>query len=56
MARGRICTLNKALDCKIGGCAGKMNAVSDSCLLGVAEQMNFMAVLNVSFSVPNLKL
>lgn len=32
----------------VEGCARKLNAVSDSCLLGVAEQMNFMAVFNVS--------
>lgn len=28
----------------VEGCARKLNAVLDSCLLGVAEQVNLMAI------------
>lgn len=41
------CGLQVLLAGVVEGCGRKPNAVSDSCLLGVAEQMNFMAVFNV---------
>ena len=63
MARGRIYTLNEPLNCKKISRLGWLKFVvengmlSDSRLLGVAKQMNFMAVFKVShLFVPNLKL